>query len=74
MPTASLTASPSPTPRWREKLTAWLDALPLVRAKGHTGTHRLQLVGSTLIEAATTRRTVSSPKAKWIEEVEEALT
>ena len=38
-----------------EKLSALLDALPLVRAKGHTGTHRLQLVGEryTLIEADT---------------------
>jgi len=38
-----------------EKLTALLDTLPLVRAKGHTGTHRLQLVGNryTLIEAET---------------------
>ena len=40
-----------------EKLTALLDALPLVRAKGHTGTHRLQLVGEryTLVEADTRR-------------------
>jgi len=38
-----------------EKLTALLDALPLARAKGHTGTHRLQLVEEryTLIEADT---------------------
>ena len=38
-----------------EKLLALLDTLPLVRAKGHTGTHRLQLVGEryTLIEAET---------------------
>ena len=38
-----------------EKLSALLDTLPLVRAKGHTGTHRLQLVGPryTLIEAET---------------------
>ena len=40
-----------------EKLTALLDTLPLVRAKGHTGKHRLQLVGQryTLIEAETRR-------------------
>lgn len=40
-----------------EKLTALLDTLPLIRAKGHTGTHRLQLVGQryTLIEADTRR-------------------
>lgn len=38
-----------------EKLTALLDTLPLLRAKGHTGTHRLQLVGDryTLVEAET---------------------
>jgi len=38
-----------------EKLSALLDTLPLARAKGHTGTHRLQLVGQryTLIEADT---------------------
>jgi G3E family GTPase len=38
-----------------KNLSALLDALPLVRAKGHTGTHRLQLVGEryTLIEADT---------------------
>jgi len=38
-----------------EKLGALLKSLPLARAKGHTGTHRLQLVGDryTLIEADT---------------------
>ena len=38
-----------------EKLTTLLNTLPLARAKGHTGTHRLQLVGQryTLIEADT---------------------
>lgn len=38
-----------------EKLGALLKSFPLARAKGHTGTHRLQLVGDryTLIEADT---------------------
>ena len=38
-----------------ERLEAVLKSLPLARAKGHTGTHRLQLVGSrySLIEAET---------------------
>jgi G3E family GTPase len=38
-----------------ERLEAVLKSLPLARAKGHTGTHRLQLVGSryALIEAET---------------------
>ena len=62
-----------------EKLTALLDALPLVRAKGHTGTHRLQLVGKryTLIEADTRPAKLvfiaEKGKVDW-EEVEEALT
>ena len=62
-----------------EKLTALLDALPLVRAKGHTGTHRLQLVGRryTLIEADTrpTELVFIAEKGKvdW-GAVEEALT
>lgn len=39
-----------------DKLTALLDTLPLARAKGHTGTHRLQLVGSRYsLTAAETR-------------------
>ncbi len=43
------------TPLDIEKLEALLTALPLARAKGHTGTHRLQLVGNrhTLVEADT---------------------
>ncbi|HAT08197.1 MAG TPA: hypothetical protein DCS39_02960, partial [Rhodobiaceae bacterium] len=43
------------TPLDLEKLTPLLNALPFVRAKGHTGTHRLQLVGEryTLIEGDT---------------------
>ncbi|MDA8624479.1 GTP-binding protein, partial [Alphaproteobacteria bacterium] len=43
------------TPLDIEKLATLLKSLPLVRAKGHTGTHRLQLVGDryTLIEADT---------------------
>ena len=62
-----------------EKLTALLDALPLVRAKGHTGTHRLQLVGKryTLIEADTrpAELVFIAEKGKVdLEEVEEALT
>ena len=45
----------SDTPLDIEKLTDLLNTLPLVRAKGHSGTHRLQLVGQryTLIEADT---------------------
>ncbi len=62
-----------------EKLTALLDTLPLVRAKGHTGTHRLQLVGQryTLIEADNRRAELvfiaEKGKVDW-EKVEEALT
>lgn len=43
------------TPLDIEKLKTLLKSLPLARAKGHTGTHRLQLVGAryTLIEADT---------------------
>ena len=43
------------TPLNIEKLETLLTSLPLVRAKGHTGTHRLQLVGAryTLIAADT---------------------
>ena len=38
-----------------EALKAVLDTTPLIRAKGHTGTHRLQAVGAryTLVEAET---------------------
>ena len=62
-----------------EKLTALLDTLPLVRAKGHTGKHRLQLVGQryTLIEADTRRAELvfiaEKGKVDW-GEVEVALT
>ncbi len=62
-----------------EKLTALLDTLPLVRGKGHTGTHRLQLVGQryTLIEADNRRAELvfiaEKGKVDW-EKVEEALT
>ena len=62
-----------------EKLTALLDTLPLARAKGHTGIHRLQLVGEryTLVEADTRPAELvfiaEKGKVDW-GKVEEALT
>ena len=43
------------TPLDIEAVKAMLETLPLIRAKGHTGTHRLQAVGNrnTLVEAET---------------------